>query len=706
MGSAISVSMGASLRGHEESQTREIESHVVIGEKYESKRSEQTQVSMKMSLKTPALRNPFNVELHANGKVFRPMQDWDIEAMLKEDLTSKVLIHGDYGFKGEEQEDIKAIIHAFRSDKQVEFVKQSEEFERCSRHESEGRKLTRECRDTRHHAASLDQVKAKLSLPKSIAESRITELATEAVKIYYLPYLTQRTIGQRDSRQGEEEYDIEAKVDGRGHSLYVKISGNGEEVEARNVRLSSATKGLLPICTRYTLGTKIMQKLTNFNSPSSCTLESGKVTTFDRYDYDYSMNDCEHIIFTESASRPRVTVAAKETPQKQEVTMVVDGHKYQVEISKQTRYSRDNKATIKVDGEVKEWKPIQQQQQQQQLLQQQQQQQQQQHQQLLKQHQQLLQQPLQQQQQLKLKQQQQQLLQQQHHQQQQQQQQPLQQQHQQKLQQQQQQLWQQQQQLLQQQQQPLQQQQQQQLLRQQQQLLQQQHQQQQQRHQQQQQRWYETESYNVYEDEDTYVTNSEDGVYTIVSKKYEVSVEADGKRIQVDSYQHIFRNKATGLCGDLNGEQTADVKSSRRCMMSTPKLSALSFMIDDGKCKGVPQQEKSELQREEERCVKKEEIPTKVSSIFRSEIDSNRQPELRHLTEEIKGETCFSKDLVRVCSRTYPKEIRAKRVEFTCVSGPKVESLKRRVRPVSLLSNSRSPPPLSSRSSMNPSNVK
>merc|ERR1711911_579900 len=235
--------------------------------------------------------------------------------------------------------------------------------------------------------ASLDQVKAKLSLPKSIAASR--------------------TIGQRDSRQGEEEYDIEAKVDGRGHSLYVKIAGNGEEVEARNVRLSSATKGLLPICTRYTLGTKIMQKLTNFNSPSSCTLESGKVTTFDRYEYDYSMNDCEHIIFTESASRHRVTVAAKETPQKQEVTMVVEGHKYQVEISKQTRYSRDNKATIKVNGEVKEWKPIQQQQQQQQQPLQQQ------HQQLLQHHQQLLQQPLQQQQQQQFKQQQQQLLQQQ-----------------------------------------------------------------------------------------------------------------------------------------------------------------------------------------------------------------------------------------------------------------------------------------------------
>merc|ERR1712137_578042 len=138
------------------------------------------------------------------------------------------------------------------------------------------------------------------------------------------------------------------------------------------------------------------------------------------------------------------------------------------------------------------------------------------------------------------------------------------------------------------------------------------------------------------------------------SKKYGVSVNADGKRIEVNSYQQIFRNKATGLCGDLNGERTADVKS---------------FMIEDGKCKGIAQQ----------RCVKKEEIPTRVSSIIRSELDSNRQPELRHITEEIKGETCFSKNLIRVCSRTYPKEIKAQRVEFTCIAGSKVESLKRQV---------------------------
>jgi len=605
-GSAISLTMGAALRGQQESEKREIETHIIIGEKMENRRSEETQVSMKLSLKTPTLRTPFNAELHANGKIQRPSQKWNVDELLKEDITSKILIQGDYGFKGEEKKDIKTIIHALRSDKQVEFVKRTVEYERCSKFESEGRTLTRDCKETRHHAGSLDIVKAKLSLPKSIVESRITELATEAAKIYYLPYLTQRNIEKRESRQEEEEFDIEAAVDGRGHALTVKISGNGEEVEVRDVRLTSATKGLLPICTRYNLGTKIMQKLTNFNAPSTCTLEAGKVNTFDRYEYDYSLNDCEHIIFTESSSRPRITVSSKETPQKQEVIMVVDGHKYAVEIKKQSRYSRDNKAVIKVNGEVKEWRTLEQQQQHRYPIRQQQQQ-------LQGQQHQLLQQ-----------------------------QQQFQQQHQQ---------------------------------------LQLQQQQLQQQQQQQQKRSYETETYNVYDDEDTYVTNSEDGVYFIVSKKYGVSVQADGKRMEVSSYQHILRNKATGLCGDLNGERTADIKSSKKCLLSEPKLSALSFMVEDGKCRGIPREEKAELEREEEKCVRKEEIPTKVSSIFRSELETKRQPELMHITEETRGtrgETCFSKELVRVCSRSYPKEIRAKQVEFTCKSGVKVEALKRR----------------------------
>eukprot|EP00088_Acartia_fossae_P064950 TRINITY_DN79_c0_g1_i2.p1 TRINITY_DN79_c0_g1~~TRINITY_DN79_c0_g1_i2.p1 ORF type:complete len:1872 (+),score=653.85 TRINITY_DN79_c0_g1_i2:417-5618(+) len=538
-GSAVSVSMGAILRGQEQSEDKKIQAHVVIGHKTEERRTEETQVSMKMTVHAPILRRPFTSEVHANGKVQRPVNQWNIEDLLKEDVTSKVLVHGDYGFVGEKKEKIQATIIAYRSDKQVEFVKGTVEYERCSNDESEGRKLTRDCKETRYHAASLDKVSAKLSLPRSVADSRITEMATEAVKLWYMPYLTQRSIEKRSSGQ-EEEYEIEAKVDGRGHGLTIRVSGNGEEVEAKNIRLTSSTKGLLPICTQENLITRVFQKMTSFNSPSSCAIEGGKVQTFDRLEYNYNLNDCEQILFTESSSRPRITVSSMETPKKQEIIMVVDGHKYEVEIQKLSRHSRDNKAIVKVNGQEKQLS-------------------------------------------------------------------------------------------------------------------------------------------NIYDDEETYISKSADGVYSIISRKYGVSVKSDGKSIEVESYQHFLRNKVTGLCGDLNGEKTADLKSSKGCIMSEPRLAAFSFMLEDGKCRGIPQQEKSELKKEEQRCVRKEVIPTKVSKIFRYELESKKTPELKHLIEETKGQTCFSKELIRVCGSSYPKELKSKLVEFVCTSGSRTEILKRRV---------------------------
>merc|ERR1719403_721151 len=132
--------------------------------------------------------------------------------------------------------------------------------------------------------------------------------------------------------------------------------------------------------------------------------------------------------------------------------------------------------------------------------------------------------------------------------------------------------------------------------------------------------------------------------------------------MEVKSYQHILRNRVTGLCGDLNGEKTADLKSAKKCLMTEPKLAALSFMLEDGKCRGMSSQEKTELREEEENCVRKETIPTKVSRIF-----------------EVEGKICFSKEMIRTCVRSFPKEIKNKVIEFTCRSGPHAEILKRRV---------------------------
>merc|ERR1719447_1087405 len=563
VGSAVGISSSVVLRGSQGSESRKIESHITVGEKEETGKKEETKVSAKMSVWTPSLRKPWEAEIHASGMLKRPNHIWNLEETLKEELTSKVLVHGDFGIKGEEKEVVKANIVVYRSEEQERYVKETEEYERCIRDESEGRILTKSCKEARHSADSLDRVQAELTLPKYVAENRFTELATEAAKTLYLPYLTQRSI-ERRSNGKEEVYKIEAGVDGEGETLSVKISGNGEEVEVKNVRLGHSTKYLLPICTKHSFASRVMQILTNFNSPSSCVIEGGRVKTFDRFEYGYSLNDCEHIIFTESSPRPRITVSTKETPEKQIVIMVVDGHKYEVEIKKESRYSRVNKAIIKVNGEVKELRTIQQQ----------------------------LQQQLQRPQQLKT---------------------------------------------------------------------------------------FDEHSYNHYSHEGTYVTSFEDGVYAIVSKKYGVHVLADGKHMEVKSYQHILRNRVTGLCGDLNGEKTADLKSAKKCLMTEPKLAALSFMLEDGKCRGMSSREKTADLKSAKKCVRKETIPTKVSRIFEVETETRPRPELKHLIEEVKGKICFSKEMIRTCVRSFPKEIKNKVIEFTCRSGPHAEILKMRV---------------------------
>merc|ERR1712083_70442 len=144
-------------------------------------------------------------------------------------------------------------------------------------------------------------------------------------------------------------------------------------------------------------------------------------------------------------------------------------------------------------------------------------------------------------------------------------------------------------------------------------------------------------------DEEIFVTRYMDGVYSLYSPKYGVEVIADGERLEVKSPQFIFRNRVTGICGDLNGEWTADIKSSRQCVTPKPKTSAYSFLIENGKCQGIP------------------------------------QPEQMHIIKEHRGEICFSKNLIRICSRSHPKEVGSKQVGFVCISGPKAEIFKRRV---------------------------
>jgi len=355
--------------------------------------------------------------------------------------------------------------------------------------------------------------------------------------------MTEKTVEKRVSGQ-HMEYDIESRINGTGKLLYGLVSGNGKKVEINNIRLGNYFTRVLPISTRYSLTTTILQKLTNYTTPSTCTIESGKIMTFDKMNYTYPLNDCEHVVFTELSTEPRILISTKRTPQKQHIIMVVDGHKYEVEINKESRYSRSSRALIKIDGQERVLKTT-------------------------------------------------------------------------------------------------------------------------------------LESFN------TIVTKYLDGVTSIYSRKYGVEIIADGKRLEVKSNPLIFGDRATGLCGDLNGEWIADVKSPKQCVIPVPELTAMTFMLKDGKCRGVPQPLQPKLEKYEQICIKEKVIPTKVDKVFESHLSlkmQSREIELKHIFEQIGGdELCVSKEMIRVCSRSYPKEIFSKRIPFTCISGPHAMVIKSRV---------------------------
>lgn len=140
---------------------------------------------------------------------------------------------------------------------------------------------------------------------------------------------------------------------------------------------------------------------------------------------------------------------------------------------------------------------------------------------------------------------------------------------------------------------------------------------------------------------------------------------------------NFFRNRATGLCGDLNGEETSDVKTGIQCVLFETELTGLRFMLEDGKCSGIPQEKKTQIQREEERCAKEEVEPTIVTGIISPKRST--PTERKHLMEKKGRQICFSKHMIRICTNSLPKEIRPRALGYVCLDGPKAKVMEKQV---------------------------
>merc|ERR1711909_191306 len=163
-----------------------------------------------------------------------------------------------------------------------------------------------------------------------------------------------------------------------------------------------------------------------------------------------------------------------------------------------------------------------------------------------------------------------------------------------------------------------------------------------------------------------------DGV--VVVREFESMIELifDGERIELIAPQ-LLTSRACGLCGDLNGETTAELRTPKMCVFEKPRIAAYTYMIKESTCMGIPTQDKPEYETETRACIKKEEIRTPLEPLTKSIVKVKSGPLgviLKHVVEHRANgnEICLSKTPVSICEeKTLPIIGESVSVPMTCM---------------------------------------
>merc|ERR1719385_285362 len=169
-----------------------------------------------------------------------------------------------------------------------------------------------------------------------------------------------------------------------------------------------------------------------------------------------------------------------------------------------------------------------------------------------------------------------------------------------------------------------------------------------------------------------------------------LQVLSNGSAIEVVAPQ-LLKSRAVGLCGDMNGERSADLKTPPMCVLR-PRLAALSFMLNKSgaqaefeRCSGLPAALKEEFVRESTKCPREVIIPTPVSKLYEHislggkyncqnyDCGPERWLGMKHIVDKQSNQLCVSKQMVKTCL-SKPVSIKKKSVEFACIPQPSVKA--------------------------------
>merc|ERR1712121_445029 len=170
----------------------------------------------------------------------------------------------------------------------------------------------------------------------------------------------------------------------------------------------------------------------------------------------------------------------------------------------------------------------------------------------------------------------------------------------------------------------------------------------------------------------------QDGVVSVHVPEQDITVLSNGVMVEVVAPQ-LLKSRAVGLCGDMNGERSADLKTPGQCVMR-PHLAAVSYLINKSgsasgfeRCSGIPSTLKTEFKTESAKCARETVIPTPVSILAERISLLNRPVGMTHIVEKQSTKLCISKQMVKTCL-SKPLSIKQKSVEFSCVSHPSMLS--------------------------------
>merc|ERR1719334_1786442 len=460
-----------------------------------AKNDENNLMKMIMLVKMPLADKAYIADIDATRIVKRPINRWDKEAMLAEDIRSVIDIKAKAGVENEQMHDLMLKLVVERSEEMKAHVKSSEAWRMCEADNAKGLRLSESCMRARTLASALDVIKAD-----------------------FLPHLSVEDSSYNSPSQTQDNYQIVTMIAPNGRSLSLDVAAEGRKTVLSNIRLISSMKYVLPIVMKESFSARVVKMLTKSRLPSRCSIEGNRVATFDKLIYDYTLNDCEHVIFRDCTESPKIMVSVKKTTSQHIVKAVIDGNKYELEMIKGSRGARTNPGQVKVNGQVKQAAPR------------------------------VQGEPI------------------------------------------------------------------------------------------------------MFEDASNQISLYEDGVYEIFSMRHGLTIRADSESAEVKAFHGRLRNLACGLCGDLNDEKTACVKSGQQCVMSSPRLAAYSYMVEDGQCAGLPAQ---------------------VLDMFRTRQLSVKmgQTPMKPLDMEHGQKICISMKQVQMCPSTVtPAQIESIEMPFFCVA--------------------------------------